>query len=148
MRPALTLLAAITAVGLLAPTTLDADDNAAPTVEDAVEFIAEVEQWRREYGEYAARVAWVQATYITFDTNWLATRADTEITRKGVEFANRAKAFNDVALPEPLRRKMEKIKLGVNLPAPTRDGVRILPHAGRESNAVAIRTSVFNGPEY
>lgn len=122
MRPALTLLAAITAVGLLAPTTLDADDNAAPTVEDAVEFIAEVEQWRREYGEYAARVAWVQATYITFDTNWLATRADTEITRKGVEFANRAKAFNDVALPEPLRRKMEKIKLGVNLPAPTRDG--------------------------
>lgn len=122
MRTALKPLAAVAALCFVFPLALGADEHAAPTVEDAAEFIAEVEQWRREYGEYAARVAWVQATYITFDTNWLATRADTEVTRKGVEFANRAKAFNDVELPAELRRKMEKIKLGVNLPAPTRDG--------------------------
>lgn len=93
-----------------------------PTEQDAAAFIAEVEQWQREYGEYAARVAWVQATNITYDTNWLATRASAEATRKGVEFANRAKDFNDLDLPAEMRRKLEKIKLGVNLPAPTRDG--------------------------
>ena len=40
----------------------------------------------------------------------------------GVQFANRAKDFNDLDLPAEMRRKMEKIKLGVNLPAATRAG--------------------------
>ena len=93
-----------------------------PSVDDAAEFIAEVEQWSREYGEYAARIAWVQATNITFDTNWLATKSSAEATKMGVEFANRAKDFNGLELPAEMRRKIEKIKLGVNLPAPTRDG--------------------------
>ncbi|MEE4174527.1 MAG: M2 family metallopeptidase [Xanthomonadales bacterium] len=96
--------------------------DAAKTADDAARFITEVEQWQREYGEYAARVAWVQATNITYDTNWLATRSSAEATRKGVEFANRAKDFNDLELPAEMRRKLEKIKLGVNLPAPTREG--------------------------
>jgi peptidyl-dipeptidase A len=122
MRPTLKLLAAATALGLTFSQPGIADDHAAPTVEDAAAFIEEVERWQREYGEYAARVAWAQATNITFDTNWLATRADTVVTEKGVAFANRAKDFNDVELPDELRRKMEKIKLGVNLPAPTREG--------------------------
>lgn len=97
-------------------------DNQPLTADDAAAFIAEVEQFSREFGEYSARVAWVQATNITFDTNWLATKADTESTEMGVKFANRAKDFNDVDLPPEMRRKIDMIKLGVNLPAPTRPG--------------------------
>ncbi len=107
---------------VFAPAQVRAQDEASPTVQDAADFIAEVEQWSREFGEYSARVAWSQATNITFDSNWLATRASAEATEKGVAFANRAKDFNDLELPAEMRRKMEKIKLGVNLPAPTRKG--------------------------
>lgn len=124
IRPFSLLTPALACLGLFALTLTPAlaDDHGAPTVEDAAAFIEEVETWSREYGEYAARVAWLQATYINYDSNWLATRADTEATEKGVAFANRAKDFNDVELPAEMRRKMEKIKLGVNLPAPTRAG--------------------------
>ncbi len=97
-------------------------EEAAPTREDAEAFIERVEAWTREFGEYYARVAWVQATYINFDTNWLVTKADTEFTEQGVKFANEAKRFNDLDLPEEMVRKLEAIKLGVNLPAPERPG--------------------------
>ena len=96
--------------------------DAAPTVEEAAAFIEEVEDWTRDFFEYFARVAWVQATYINFDTNWLVTRADTENTEVSVKFANEAKRFNELALPTDMRRKIEAIKLGINLPAPTRPG--------------------------
>lgn len=96
--------------------------EAAPTRADAEAFIAKVEKWTREFGEYYARISWVQATYINFDTNWLVTKADTESTEMGVKFANEAKRFNDLDLPEEMRRKLEAIKLGLNLPAPDRPG--------------------------
>lgn len=109
------------AIALVLPAATLAQAEPA-TVDDAAALIAEVEQFQREFGEYSARVAWVQATYINYDTNWLATKADTEGTEKGVEFANRAKDFNEIELPAEMRRKMEAIKLGLNLPAPTRKG--------------------------
>ena len=104
-----------------ASSTANNPDNTA-TVEDAAAFISKVEDWYREFGEYGARVAWVQATYINFDTNWLVTKMSTESTEMGVKFANEAKAFNDIELPAVMRRKVEAIKLGLNLPAPERPG--------------------------
>ena len=94
----------------------------APSRDDAIRFIDEVETWTRDFGEFSARTAWVQATYINYDTNWLVTRADTESTEMGVKFANEAKRFNDADLPANLRRKLEAIKLGLNIPAPERAG--------------------------
>ena len=93
-----------------------------PTVEEARALIERVEKWTREFGEYGARIAWVQATYINYDTNWLAARAQTEGTEMGVRFANEAKRFNDLELPPIMRRKIEAIKLGLNLPAPEKPG--------------------------
>ena len=94
----------------------------APSVAEAGAFIEEVEKFYREFGEYSARVAWSQATNITYDTDWLVTKVDAEGTETGVKFANRAKRFNDLELPAEMRRKIEAIKLGLNLPAPERDG--------------------------
>jgi peptidyl-dipeptidase A len=97
-------------------------DAGAPSLEEAAAFIERVEQWTRDFGEYYSRIAWVQATYINFDTNWLMTRADTQNTEMSVKFANEAKRFNGLAAPEDMRRKLEAIKLAVNLPAPDREG--------------------------
>ncbi len=107
-------------------TAIEATDNgdatAAPSVDEARAFIEEVEKFYREFGEYSARVAWTQATNITYDTDWLVTKVDAEGTEMGVKFANSAKRFNDLELPAEMRRKIEAIKLGLNLPAPERPG--------------------------
>ncbi len=94
----------------------------AATIDDAAEFIERVETFYRDFGEYSARIAWVNATYINFDTDWLNTRVSAEATEMGVKFANEAKRFNDLELPADMRRKIELIKLGLNLPAPERPG--------------------------
>ena len=93
-----------------------------PTTEDAEEFIARVEAFYRDFGEYSARIAWVNQTYINFDTDWLITKVSAEGTEMGVKFANEAKRFNDIELSDDARRKIELIKLGLNIPAPERPG--------------------------
>lgn len=104
-------------------TDANAEAEAAPTAEEAAAFIKEVEDWTRGFGEYSARIAWVQATYINHDTDWLLTKVDAEGTEQGVKYANQAKRFNDLDLPEEMRRKLEKIKLGLNVPAPEQPGM-------------------------
>ncbi len=103
------------------------DENAgeagsAPTAFDAAEFLGRVEAELREFGEYSARVSWVQQTYINYDTNWLATKTNERAVELGVAFANEAKRFNDIDLPAEMRRKIEMIKLAVDIPAPTKAG--------------------------
>ncbi|MCK5745533.1 MAG: M2 family metallopeptidase, partial [Oricola sp.] len=118
-------LAAVSALALIAACSespAEPSANAEPTVADAEEFIGRVEDWMRDFGEYSARIDWVNATYITHDTDWLSSRVAAEGVEKGVEFANEAKRFNDLELPADMRRKIELIKLGVNLPAPEKPG--------------------------
>ena len=134
---AVSLIALMTACGQEAASTASANEPPSGTASEAVEntdsdesvteadaaaFIDEVETFYREFGEFSARIAWVNNTYINYDTDWLSTKVGTEGTEKGVEFANRAKAFNDLELPAEMRRKIELIKLGLNLAAPERPG--------------------------
>ena len=98
------------------------DSDNAPTEADAAAFVEDVETFYREFGEYAARIAWANQTHINYDTNWLNAKASAEGAEMGVKFANEAKRFNDVALPDDMRRKLALIKLGLNIPAPERPG--------------------------
>lgn len=100
----------------------DGGASAAPTAQEAADFVAMVEKESAAFSEYAGRIAWAQATNITYDTNWLSTKVSAEGTEMGVRFANEAKRFNGLDVSADLRRKLEKIKLGVNVPAPTTDG--------------------------
>ncbi len=107
-------------------TQSDSAEAAAPageaTVAQAQSFIEEVETFYREFGEYSARIAWLNNTYINYDSDWLSTKVGAEGTEMGVKFANMAKRYNDLELPADMRRKIELIKLGLNLPAPERPG--------------------------
>lgn len=94
----------------------------APTVEDAREFVAGAERELEEQGEFVGRVYWVQANFITFDTNWLAARVGADLTERLVRFANDTKRFEGLELPEPLERKMNILRTGITLPAPSRPG--------------------------
>lgn len=99
-----------------------AETSGAPTVEEAREFIAAAERELEAHGELAGRVFWVQANFITFDTNWLAARIGAESTELAVRLANGTKRFDGLDLPEDLARKMNILRTGIVLPAPSRPG--------------------------
>ena len=98
-------------------------ETAPPTVDDAREFIERVEREFEAISEEAARVYWVQANFITYDTNYLAAKMSARTTELGVGFANEAKRFDALELPPDVARSMMKIKLGLTLPAPETPGV-------------------------
>jgi peptidyl-dipeptidase A len=95
---------------------------AAPTAADALAFLEEVERQYDTLGEEAARISWVQATYINFDTDWLVANIGARLTELGVEYAKRAATFNGLDVPPEARRKLELLKLGLTLPAPDKPG--------------------------
>ncbi|MDI1280991.1 M2 family metallopeptidase [Brevundimonas sp.] len=88
----------------------------------ATAFVADAEAKLADLFEYAARVQWVRATNITFDTMWLESRANAQVTELQVQLAGEAARFNDVQVPEDVRRKLNLLRLGIVLPAPNRPG--------------------------
>ena len=47
----------------------------------------------REFSEYQARIDWLQANFINYDSDWLSSRVAAEGTEMGVTWANRAKGW-------------------------------------------------------
>ena len=75
------------------------------------------------YGLDASRIAWVNATYITDDTDALAAKSGAIGTEMAVRFALGAARFDKVAGISPdTRRKLDILKNGLTLPAPTKPG--------------------------
>lgn len=143
MRRAFGVLASVSSFALIAacagPVVSDnaapaaGTSAAAPTAEDAAAFVARVEKTYAEAFEESARIAWINNTYINFDSDWLAARNGAEITRLAVDFANEAKKFNGLELPADIQRKIEFIKQGVTIPAPSTEG------AAEELSDIATR---------
>src|SRR5690606_25576334 len=68
------------------------------------------------------RAAWVQANFITFDTSWLAAKATAEWTELAVRLAAGAERYRGPELPQALERKLNMLRTGITLPAPSRRG--------------------------
>jgi peptidyl-dipeptidase A len=96
--------------------------DAAASAQDAQAFVDKVEATYRTAFEEAGRIQWVNATYINYDTDWLAAKSAAELTKLSVDFANEAAKFDGADLSPELRRKLDFMKLGIVLPAPSRDG--------------------------
>ncbi len=95
---------------------------AAPTARDAEDFIAKVEADLAVEEEYAKRVSWIAATFITDDTKWLAAKVSAEHGTLAVARAKQAAAFDSVTVDPVTRRKLEILKRALSLPAPDRAG--------------------------
>ena len=94
-----------------------------PTAAEADAFVAEAEKTYAARSTDWARTAWVNATYITDDTDALAAKANAEATEMGVRYAIGAARFNGVAgVSADTRRKLDLMRNGLMLPAPTRPG--------------------------
>ena len=120
-----------------APVTPDgapAAAEATPTVESAREFVARAEKELGELSVIGARAAWVNATYITDDTDALAAHFGTQDTELRVRLANEAARFANVAgLDYDTKRKLDILRSALTLPAPT------TPGAAAELNTISTR---------
>jgi peptidyl-dipeptidase A len=96
---------------------------AAPTAAEADAFVQRAERELSELGIHTNRAQWINATYITHDTNELAAYFGTLGTEMQVRLANEAARFADVQdLTPDTRRKINILRGSIVLPAPTTPG--------------------------
>src|SRR5215212_3425694 len=107
------------------PTTMTAAETAAPpaeaapTVEEATQFVNEAEAQLAKLNEDQQRASWVQSTYITYDTQIIAARENERLINAGVDLAKKAARFDNAELPYDIRRKLNLIKLSLVSPGPS-----------------------------
>ncbi|HEV2762926.1 MAG TPA: M2 family metallopeptidase, partial [Pyrinomonadaceae bacterium] len=97
----------------------NAAPTGAPTVAEAERFMGETEKRLAELGVQLARAQWVQATYITDDTEALSAEANKVYIAAVTEMAEKARRFDQLQMPEELSRKFKLLKLALTLPAPS-----------------------------
>ncbi len=101
---------------------------------DAQAFLAAAEKELFDFSIDAGRVYWVNATYITEDTDAMAAAIGAKGTEMSVRFALEAAKYANVpGLSLTEKRKLDKLRGGIVLPAPTREG------AATELNTIATR---------
>jgi len=100
-----------------------AEAGPVPTAEEAAAFVVRAERELAEFSIINARAQWVNATYITQDTDAIATHFGTIGTEMQVRLANEAARFQRApGLSADTRRKLDILRASLTLPAPTREG--------------------------
>jgi len=118
------------------PPAAVAPASAEPTAADAEAFIARAERELAEFTVIASRASWVNATYITPDTDALSAHFGTIGTEMGVRFATEAARYQNVpGLSPDTRRKLNILRNGLTLAAPT------TPGAAAEMNRISTDLS-------
>jgi len=103
-------------------TTAAAKVQPPTSADDVARYIANAEAKLSDMEEYGSRVFWGQATNITFDSNWLAAKVGAEYTTLAVDLANGTKRFDGIDVPADLARKIQILRSGITLPAPSTAG--------------------------
>jgi peptidyl-dipeptidase A len=105
-----------------AQVTLDTSDSShatkTVTAKDANAFIAKTEKELSELYLESSRAEWIYANFITHDTSALSAEINRKMTESVVRLANQAAQFDDLELDYDTRRKLNKLKLALTLPAP------------------------------
>ena len=120
-------IAALACASLSVPTAAMAQDAttaaAAPTVSDADAFVARAEKDLFAFSVEGGRVAWINATYLTDDTDAIAARYGEIGTEKAVGYALEAAKYQALpGLSYDTKRKLDILRGGIVLPAPTTPG--------------------------
>ena len=98
-------------------------EPAALTAADADAFVAAAEKELADKSIGLNKISWINATYITPDTDFLAAAAGAEFTELQVRLATEAARFNNVpGLSYDTQRKLNILKQSIVAPAPTVPG--------------------------
>lgn len=105
-----------------AQVTLDTSDSSQATktvtAKDANAFITKTEQELSALYLESSRAEWIYANFITHDTSALSAEVNRKMTETVVRLANQAAQFDELELDYDARRKLNKLKLALTLPAP------------------------------
>jgi len=119
-------LISMTALAMaLSPTIVQAAaaPAGAPGVAEADAFVASAEKQLADLSVDANRIQWVNATYITDDTDALAAQNSAQLTEVQVKLAIEAAKFQSLSgLSFDTKRKLDILRNGITLPAPTTPG--------------------------
>jgi peptidyl-dipeptidase A len=111
-----------------------AADAATPAAADA--FVARAEKAIGTFSTPAAQVSWINATYITDDTDAIAAKYGAESTEMSVKYALEAAKYAKIpGLSFDTKRKIDLLRSGLTLPAPT------TPGAATELSTIVTRMS-------
>jgi peptidyl-dipeptidase A len=102
-----------------ASTTAQAATAAAPTAEEARQFVEETSARLRDLTIKAGRAQWVQSNFITQDTELIYAQANEELLTYAVASAKAAARFDRPELAPELRRQLRLIKQSLTIPAPS-----------------------------
>ena len=89
-----------------------------PTVDDARAFLEDAGARLLEDSNRSARADWVQANFITQDTDALAAEARQAVMAASLELASDATLYDGLELPPDLARQIKLLKLAQSLPGP------------------------------
>jgi peptidyl-dipeptidase A len=93
--------------------------SAGLTAETAKAFLEEAEKKADALWLEAAQASWIQANFITEDSEAVAAAANQRAIDYGVMLAKEAAKYDGVELPAEDRRKMDLLKRGLTLAAPS-----------------------------
>ncbi len=99
-------------------TLTPAKQTGAPTPAEASEFVQAAEAKLAEMVIDLAQTSWIQANFITADSQAIAARSNEAFTAATVELANQAARYNGLELDYDTNRKLNMLKLALTLPAP------------------------------
>jgi peptidyl-dipeptidase A len=146
------LLAGAAIVALAVSTTTGLAKHAAPgagspPAAEAEAFVAKAESDLAAESLYISHAAWVQATYINSDSNWLVARANAENTDLAVRLAKEAARFDHVKVDDVTRRKLYLLKQELVLPAASRPGAsqELSDIRARLNSAYSTAKFIYNG---
>ena len=91
---------------------------APPTAEEARRFVDEADARLMELGIEAERASWVQANFITVDTELLSAAATRRSIEAAADLAKQATRFDGLKLPAEVERRLTLLKVGLTLAAP------------------------------
>lgn len=97
---------------------VSAQTSAQPTVPEAQRFMSEAEIRLAELNIKLNQAQWVQANFITDDTEALAADAQEQVNALTTELVEQAKRFDRLKLPADLARKFRLLRLSLNAPSP------------------------------
>lgn len=137
-------LAALAAASITIPSVASAQSadvvTTTPSIAEAEAFLARAEKDLFDFSVEGGRVAWVNSTYITDDTDALAAKYGEIGTEKSVQYALEAAKYQNVSgLSSEAKRKLDILRGGLVLPAPT------TPGAAKELAEIATRLNSSYG---
>jgi peptidyl-dipeptidase A len=137
-------LAALAFATLSIPSVALAQDApaamAAPNAAEADAFLAKAEKDLFDFSVEGGKVAWINSTYITDDTDALAAKYGEVGTEKAVQYALEAAKYQNIAgLSAETKRKLDILRGGLVLPAPTTEG------AAKELSEIATKLNSAYG---